>query len=117
MILLTEVSSIEEYYRLKLLFANKGVLIHTANEDTARNFGVFHPVGKYAVFVLLEEQLEDAKQLLVNEDHCVANSVDIDAYQAHKKEHQNEISSRVLIVLSLATACLATVFLALAFFT
>jgi len=99
MILLTEVAEIEEYYRLKSLFEMKGIPIHTGNEDTARNFGVFHPVGKYAIHVLFEEQIEDARALLLNENHDIENPIDLTLYQEHIEASTYKTKSMILKVL------------------
>ena len=99
MILLTEVAEVEEYYRIKSLFEMKGIPIHTANEDTARNFGVFHPVGKYAIHVLFEEQFDDARALLLNENHEVETAIDLSGYQDHVEAHNYQTKATMLKVL------------------
>ena len=96
MILLTEISEIEEYFRIKSLFEMKGILIHTANEDTARNFGVFHPVGKYAIHVLFEQQLEDARALLLDENHVVETAVDPSLYYEHIEASNYQTKATIL---------------------
>jgi len=104
MILLTEVAEIEEYYRLKSLFEIKGIPIYTGNEDTARNFGVFHPVGKYAIHVMFEEQLNDARALLVDENHIIENPFDISVYQEHKAANEHQAKRTILKALLLFLA-------------
>jgi len=114
MVLLTEVAEIEEYYRIKSLFEMKGVPIHTGNEDTARNFGVFHPVGKYAIHVLFEEQLDDARALLVDENHIIENPVDLSLYQEHKEANEQQTKVKILkvllMLLVLMLGCVALIF-------
>ena len=74
---MTETADTEEYFRIKLLFEQKGIAAHFANEDSARNFGFLHPAGRYAIYVVFEEQYEDAKKLLVNDDHHVETRMDL----------------------------------------
>ena len=115
MILLTEVSDIEEYYRIKALFEMKGVLIHTGNEDSARNFGVFHPVGKYAIHVLFDEQVNDARALLLNPEHEVETPLDLSDYQSHKELSDKQTKTTILKALSGALVVLIA-FLGLVFY-
>lgn len=96
MILLTELDQIEEYYRIKSLFEMKGILLFTGNEDSARNFGFFHPVGKYAIHILYHEQLADAQALLENENHDVVNPMNVEQYQAHQRETKAQTGRLIL---------------------
>ena len=106
--LLTEVAEIEEYYRLRTLMEGKGIALHVANEDTARNFGVFHPVGKYAIHVLFEEQLEDARALLLNENHQVKNAMDVANFQQYIDDSQQDLRVRLLKLLSMSLVVVLT---------
>ncbi len=104
MILLTEVSEIEEFYRIKLLFEQKGILAHYGNQDSARTYGVFHPVGKYAIYIMMDEQFEDAKQLLIDESHIAENPIHVsEVEQASHKSMANKkiINTLFYIVLIL----------------
>ena len=111
--LLTEVSDITEFYRLKLLLESNGILIHVGNEDTARNFGFFHPVGKYAIHVVYEEQLDDAIKLMEDENHIVVSPLDIEEIKNEIQENQSAANTRLLnivlkaaVVTIIAVACL-----------
>ena len=89
--LLTEVADITEFHRLKLLLESRGILIHVGNEDSARNFGYFHPVGKYAIHVVYEEQFPDALKLMEDEDHIVESPLDIE--KIHRDIHENQLAA------------------------
>ena len=94
--LLTQISNLDELSSLKALFARNGVLIHVANENTARNFGMLPLLGNYAVFIVLEEQYSDAKMLLADENHIVANKVDIAAYEEHVEQNKSNVLNHML---------------------
>ena len=94
--LLTEVFDISELNRLRLLLETSGILIHVGNEDSARNFGFLHPVGKYAIHVVYDEQYSDALKLMENEDHVVENPVDVGAYKKHLEENNAAALSGLL---------------------
>lgn len=94
--LLTHIANLDELTRLKALFASKGVLIHVANENTARNFGTISAIADYTLFVVLEEQYTDAELLLENENHSVLNTVDIEAYEELVEQHKPAILSHML---------------------
>ena len=81
--------------RLRILFESKGIAIHIANEDSARNFGFILPPRKYEVFVVFEEQLEDALALLEDETHEVNNPIDLEDYQAYISEHQPDTTKKL----------------------
>jgi len=102
MILLTEISAVEEFYRIKLLFERKGILAYYGNQDSARNFGVFHPVGKYAIHIILAEQYEDAKALLMDDTHEVSHPVNLDDYnsETNKSTANYRLIKALLLVLA-----------------
>jgi len=66
-----------ELQRLKLLFESNRILIHVGNENTARNYGMYHPSGSYALFTVFDGQYQDAKLLLNDERHLVKKPVDL----------------------------------------
>ena len=94
--LLTEVFDISELNRLRLLLETSGVLIHIGNEDSARNFGFLHPVGKYAIHVVYDEQYNDALKLMEDENHVVENPLDVGVYKKHIEENSAEALSQLL---------------------
>ena len=94
--LLTEVYEISELNRLRLLFETSGVVIHVGNEDSARTFGFLHPVGKYAIYVVYDEQYKDALMLMENENHVVENPLDMDVYKKHLEENKAAALSLLL---------------------
>ena len=94
--LLTQVSDLNELGRLKTLFETRGVLIHVANENTARNLGAISAVTTYALFVVLDEQYSDARMLLADENHVVENTVDIEAYAEHVEQNKSNVLSHML---------------------
>lgn len=96
MIFLTEVADIEEFYRLRLLFEVNGILIYLGNQDSARNFGVFHPVGKYAIHIMLEDQFDDAQKLLFDASHIVEKKVDVEEYQQYFEQNKALVNEKIL---------------------
>ena len=110
--LLTQASNLDELNRLKTLFALNGVLIHVANENTARNFGMLPIIGNYTLFVVLEEQYSDAKMLLVDENHVVVNTVDIDAYEKHVEQNKPDVLKHMLKVTVIAGVLIFSTFVA-----
>jgi len=91
MILLTEIAEIEGYYRLRALLEMKGIVLHVGNENTARNFGVFHPVGRYAIHILFEEQYEDARALLFDENHQVQKPMQVNQFKQLQESNQQHL--------------------------
>lgn len=98
--LLTEVAETEEFYRLRSLLESNGIVLHVCNEDTARNFGVFHPVGRYAIYILFEDQFEDAKALTIDPNHNVRNLMDVEQFMKLKERDQQKVSMQMLMYLS-----------------
>lgn len=78
--LLTETVDINELNRLRILFHLNGIPIFIGNEDSARNFLIGHPASNYGIFVIYEEQFNDARQLLDDENHVVENQIDMDKH-------------------------------------
>jgi hypothetical protein len=97
--LLTEVADIAEFHKLKLLMESNGILIHVGNEDSARNFGFFHPVGRYAIHVVYEEQFNDALKLMENEDHIVEFPLNIEEIQKDIQLNQLESHNRLFKII------------------
>jgi hypothetical protein len=93
--LLTEIIDVNELYRIKILFESKGVAIFVSNEDSARNMGFTYPARKYGVFVIYEEQFEDAYNLLNDELYEVNNPIDIVKHR-EQLESEQQIKSNQL---------------------
>jgi hypothetical protein len=64
----------------KLLLESRGIPVFIGNEDSARNWGLVYPARRYALWIPLNEQFEDAKALFNNKDHDVSLSVDVEEY-------------------------------------
>jgi hypothetical protein len=109
MILLAQVSEVAELQRLKLLFERNGILIHTANEHSARNYGMFHPSGKYALFVALEEQYQDAQLLLKDEHHRVKSPIDLKQITALEQSKKYAVMATLLKQITLIAVVLVSV--------
>lgn len=104
MILLTEISEIEEFYRIKTLFESKGIAAYFGNQDSARSFGMLHPAGKYAVHIMLDEQFEDARKLLSDPHHTVQSPVELSEFSDEKnKAAANKKILNTLLLLFLTT--------------
>ena len=113
---ITEVSDMNEFMRLRLLLETSGILIHVGNEDTARNYSFFHPVGKYAIHVIYDEQYNDAMNLLEDESHVVEHPMDVDEYKQHIERAKSDSLSDLLkytIITCIVIALLLVFFLRL----
>ncbi len=114
--LLTEVADINELTRLRILFDSKGIAIHVANEDSARNLGFILPVRKYALFVVFDDQMQDALALLDDETHEVKKTVDLNEYYSYISKHQPEATNKIFntlmsIFLVVVIALIAFIFI------
>jgi hypothetical protein len=97
--LLTETMDINELMRLRILFESNGIAIYVSNEDSARNFGFIYPARKYGIFVVYENQLEDARALLENEDYEVQNPINLEAHRAYLEQQAPESTKKIFNVL------------------
>ena len=113
MILLTEVSGVEEFYRIKTLFESKGIAAYYGNQDSARNFGVFHPAGKYSIHLLINEQFEDAQQLLLDPNHTVQHPVELSEFNEQKNSRvvNKKIINTLLLILFTIVVSVFLIFL------
>ena len=104
--LLFKTSDQDEIEHVKMLFDSKGIPVFVGNEGTARNLGGMSPVGKYQLWVALNEHYEDAVALLENEDHEVLNPVDVQDYYAEaeavKKRSTEYFFNKMMLVLVLS---------------
>jgi hypothetical protein len=64
----------------KLLLESRGIPVFVGNEDSARNWGLVYLARRYALWVPLDQQFEDAKALLKNKNHEVSVSIDVEDY-------------------------------------
>lgn len=113
--LLTELHDLAEQQRIKLLMESNGILIHIANEDTARNLGFLHPAGKYAIHVVYDEQYEDAVKLMNNENHVVKKPVDIEEYKKALQSNIDSTRNKIMIFLVILLASLLGLFITLGY--
>ncbi len=104
--LLTEVMEHEELTRIRILFDSKGIPVFIGNEDSARNFGFIYPARKYSIFVIYEEQYQEALSLLDNDTYEVQNPVDPDEHQKLIETNSKNSFNKLFKVITIIGAVL-----------
>jgi hypothetical protein len=79
--LLTEITDIAEMNRIRFLLESNGIPVFVGNEDSARSMGFIGPAAKHGIFIIYDEQFQDAKCLLKDETHEVKQKVDMDEFR------------------------------------
>lgn len=110
--LLFESTERDEIYSARILLESRGIPVFIGNEDSARNFGLLHPVRNYTFWVYIDEQFEDALALLGNVDHEVRKPVDIEQYSQSLEQLSSQNRQKLLNGLMLAL--MLTIFLVIA---
>jgi hypothetical protein len=79
--LLAETTDIDEVNRIRFLLESNGIPIFIGNEDSARSLGFIGAAAKHGIFIIYDEQFNDAKCLLKDETHEVKQKVDMDEFR------------------------------------
>ncbi len=81
--LLKRTTEKSEADNIKMILESNGIPVFIGNEDSARIFPVMGSLNPYFVFVVHDEQHQDAQMLLKNEEHVVSNPIEMDEYNQH----------------------------------
>lgn len=115
--LLTETTDINELMRIRMLFESNGIAIFISNEDSARNFGFIYPARKYGIFVVYENQWEDAKALLFDENYSVQNPMDLESHRDFIESHKPDVEKKLFNLVMNITIITFCIIGAIVFFT
>jgi hypothetical protein len=77
----------------ELLLAGSGIPTFISSKNSGPALG-FVLANKYTLWVCLENQYEDAVNLLKNPDHVVKNPVDVDDYHRFVESSSRESANR-----------------------
>jgi hypothetical protein len=94
--LLTETTDISELSHVRLLLESNGIPIFVGNEDAARNLGYMLPIRKYGVFVVYDEQLDDAIKLMADDSHVVEYQIDMEEYRQYAERSAPNTLNKIL---------------------
>ena len=94
--LLTETTDISELSHVRILLESNGIPVFVGNEDTARNLGYILPLRKYGVFVIYDEQLEDAIKLMGDDSHVVEYQIDMEDFRQHTERSAPNALKKIL---------------------
>ena len=98
----------------RILLESRGIPIFVGNEDSARNFGLVYPARKYALWVCIDEQYEDALALLDNNDHEIRMPVDIQEYHKSFEQLRSQNTQKLFNGLMLVLVAVITLIFAMA---
>ncbi len=78
---------------VRILLESKGIPVFIGNEDSARNMGWLLSAREYVLWILVDEQYEDAVALLEDPEHEVRMAVNMEEYsksfgQMHEQNMQ-----------------------------
>jgi len=100
--LLIQLNTRTEVEKVKYLFESSGVPIEVANENTAAGFGSLAALHQYAVWVVFDEQFEDAKALLNDSNHIVQHPIDmqhyIDTMNKNEAQVRSKLQSKMIVI-------------------
>jgi hypothetical protein len=93
--LLTQVGDKAQLDGLTLLFESKGIPVFVGNEAAARNMGFLSPGRQHALWVVFDEQYDDALALLADPEHEVENPVDVEEYRRRLEDAEAGARNRI----------------------
>ncbi len=99
----------------KLLLESRGIPVHISNEDSNRNLSYMSIAIKLGIWVVFDDQYNDAIALLKDDTHEVNNPRDIEEYysalnEVHKELTKSNYDKTMLILVSLITISLGAYF-------
>ena len=104
--LLFESANRAEIDGARLLLESKGIPVFVGNEDTARTMSWLFVTREYGLWILVEQQYEDAMALLGNADHEVRVTVNMEEYnrsfeQLHSRNMQKIFNWLMLFLVAM----------------
>ena len=106
---LADIGDKAELEGVRLLLESKGIPVFVGNEAGARNMGFLTPGRQQTLWVVFDEQLDDALALMADPEHVVDEPVDIEAYQSqsdHMEAHTRNQVFRMVMLGGLAVVVL-----------
>lgn len=94
--LLLETKEKHELDRVRMLLESRGVPVHVDSEDQHRLGGHAMPFLRYRLHVVLDSQYDDAMKLLEDENHEVAEPVDMAAFRDEMEQARPQVMNRIL---------------------
>lgn len=94
--LLRETKDKSELDRIRVLLESRGIPVHVGDENQHHLGGHAMAFLRYRLHVVLDFQYEDALKLLEDENHEVAEPVDIEEFRNYQRASQPEVLNRIL---------------------
>lgn len=94
--LLRETKDKNELDHLRTLLESRGIPVHVGEEHQHQLGGHAMPFLRYRLHVILDSQYDDALKLLEDENHEVAEPVDIKAFRDYEEQARPEVMNRIL---------------------
>lgn len=77
---------------IRILLESRGIPVFVGNEDSARNMGWLLSAREYVLWVLVDEQYEDAVALVEDPSHEVRTAVNMEKYsKSFGKMHEQNM--------------------------
>lgn len=94
--LLRETKDKNELDHIRTLLESRGIPVHVGEEHQHHLGGHAMPFLRYRLHVILDSQYDDALKLLEDENHEVAEPVDIKAFRDYEEQARPEVMNRIL---------------------
>lgn len=94
--LLRETRDKNELDGIRALLESRGIPVHVGEEHQHHLGGHAMPFLRYRLHVVLDSQYDDALKLLEDENHEVAEPVDIKAFRDFEEQARPEVMNRIL---------------------
>lgn len=94
--LLRETKDKNELDRIRTLLESRGVPVHVGEENQHHLGGHVMPFLRYRLHVVLDFQYDDALKLLEDENHEVAEPVDLEAFREYQQQAQPDVMNRMI---------------------
>lgn len=94
--LLLKTKEKNELDRVRMLLESRGIPVHVDGENQHHLGGHAMPFIQYRLNVVLDAQYDDALKLLEDENHEVAEPVDMEAFREQQEQAAPEAMNRIL---------------------
>lgn len=94
--LIRETKDKNELDRFRRLLESRGIPVHVGEENQHYLGGHAMPFLRYRLHVMLDSQYDDALKLLEDENHEVADPVDMNAFREYEAQARPEVMNRML---------------------
>lgn len=93
--------------RIRLLLESNGIPVFIGNESGVNNVSIAMHTLEYSIWVVIDEQFQDALALLENEDHEVKNPVDVENYYKELEINKTKHLKKIFNILMSVFLCFA----------